>query len=372
MVLAPLLSSLLLTAAGFTPQISEPTTWPIEIGQPAPPIGIAPKAPPKQEKAAQSKNAVSNGTGGKVEPRNKDGNIRVIHLMKPGAQDATFHTLPLLRDLLTANTDRGMSVTTLLPELEDLDDFRQTYGVSWDVVEFQPDSKSPFLNNHAQLGNYVWLIGRSGFVAWHGDPKKEEKALLKMAASLLQKSAAPALQRPLDPELNKAVAAYREGKWENARKHADKLKKKYGGQASAEEGKIFDDALHLSSLVSEHEVELLNQALKALDKKHTVTFFQLKQAIEVGFPKSDIRKQLEQSLKEFKKGEFVGTVLDDGAAMVEALEDRPVLFPARKSSHGDRLEEELQKMLKRSNNDIEPNQLARQLLEKYAAAHRIK
>ncbi len=81
---------------------------------------------------------------------------------------------------------------------------------------------------------------------------------------------------------------------------------------------------------------------------------------------------MEQKLKEHKKDTIRAAAIADGSRILEALANRPVLFPARKSSAGDRIAKELTKALRKTNNDIEPTQLARKLLRKYAEAVTVK
>jgi hypothetical protein len=400
MILTPLITTVLFAlpnAAHYSaPQSAEPpTTWQLEIGQPAPPLGIDAKPVEGADDVAEFSDTIEKykdqlpedfdadkvafiGNLGKSKSKGPSslkgmtGKVVVVHFMHPESQDATFHTLPLLRDLKSANEDRDFDVISLLPEQEDIEAFQQTFQIDWALAEFQQNSASPYLLNKSSRGNYVWLISRSGFLAWQGDPKKSEKSFLKEATNLLNQVAAPSLGRPLDPALEKAVAAYRSGKWEAAHKAADKLIKKHAGKHQTENQIIFDDASHLSRLVSEHELEIANQAIKALAKQRTLTFLELKQAIDIGFPKSDVRKQMEQRLKEYNKRTISAGSLADGTRVFEALADRPALFPARKSTAGSRIEAELQKALKKTNNDIQPTQRANILLRKYAAAVSVK
>ena len=401
MIATPLITALLFAlpnaAQHPAPQSEEPAakTWPVQIGQPAPPLGISPKPSesgnkkpkfdeiveqhrgelPADFEADQAKiisNLANGSSKGRVSLADLHGKVVVVHLMSPESQDATFHTLPLLRDLKTANEDRGFDLVCLLPKQDDLQAFQQTYEVSWAVAEFQQDSASPYLLSKSRSGNWVWVISRSGFVYWQGNPKNSEKEFLKTTATLLDQGAAPSLGRPLHSALDKAVASYRTGKWDAARKASNKLVKKHEGKPDPEDQIIFDDAKLLSRLVDEHEVQLSNQTLKALDKRKPLTYYLLRNSFDEGFPRSKVRKQLEQQFKENKKNLIRASSLADGTRVYEILSDRPVLFPARKSSVGDRIAEELAKALKKTNNDIEPTQRARELLRKYAKAVRVK
>ncbi len=398
MIVNPLYLTMILAlpvAAQQPEQSAESNLFPAVVGQPAPPLGLSTKELVDPEEAAKIKEALEqakrqiregvdpekvmilgnmadSASQGKSPFEAMAGDVILIHLVDPQSQDATFHTLPLLRDLVLANEDRGLGVIGLAAKQDGLDDFAETFELPWEIVSYPPDSASPYLQGGHSRANYLWVISRSGFVAWQGDPKSSEKALIKKLDALLSAAPAPALEHPLVPALDKAVAAYRDGKWETARKQADKLKKKYSGQKSAEDALIFEDAHYLSSLVSDHEVSLANQALKDLDKRRILSFLQAQAAVEYGFAKSPIRKQLEQGVKDFRRKRVVAGVIEEGEVMFELLEERPVLFPARKTSAGDKLEKELQAYLKRSSFTLQSGQLAEKLLEKYAEAVRVK
>ena len=297
------------------------------------------------------------------------GRVVMIHAMQPNSQGVLRHTAPLIRDLHRANLDRGIGLITLIPKEDGNLDMIERLEISWPVAEYSADSKSPYLDSTFQRDNYVWIISRSGFLAWHGNPQKSEKEFLSTVQRMLDQSSAPSLEIVLNTALNKAVSAYADGDWNDARRRAEKLLKKHGKRSGEDDQIIYVDASYLVSIISEHESSLVLKAKTALDKKRLLQFLQFQHAIKQGFAKTDSVKQTSKALAEYKKNR-IGSSLEDAIALRELLIERPLLFPARKSSAGDRLNKELEQFVMRSSNDISPTQLARKLMDDYSSAVR--
>ncbi len=298
-----------------------------------------------------------------------NGRVVLIHIFRPSSQDAINHTIPLLRDLYQANDDRGIGIISSIPKDEADETLLAQLNLSWPIALISGTSTSPYLSPIFPTDNYIWLISRSGFVTWHGDPKRMGKEFLATLEQLLVQFSAPSLERKLTPMLNNAVSAYADGKWEAARRMAEKLSKKHGNKPEAEDIIICEDALHLASVVSAYEIELMHQAFEALEKNRPFRFLQYEKALDEGFPKSDARKRVALQFKDYKRTR-IGTSLEDGIALKKILENRPLFFPIHKSSAGDKLGKELEKFLLRSSNVIEPTQLARKLLDQYSSGVR--
>ena len=130
---------------------------------------------------------------------------------------------------------------------------------------------------------------------------------------------------------------------------------------------IARDANHLAELVYEHERDLRVRAREAIGKRNFVEFLALQEAVERGFKRTDLPKEV----KEFRKSAFkgmVGTMFNDAERWMKFQDERPVLFPARKSGKGDRYAKKLKSFVQSSVNDFAEKKLARRMLEDYAAA----
>jgi len=342
------------------------------LGQPAPAHGLndwTGEEPVERRKSVGSSQhfEVNGGRSRAADLPDLAGRVVLLHVFSPEDLEATRRAVPLLRDLVAANADRGVGVLSMIPDEEGAAELRESLGMGWPMARFAPDDVSPYLAPGLPRSNHLWLFDRAGFLAWQGDPTAEEKALLSELEELLARPAAPPLGRPLAPPLAKAAAAYAEGRWSQARDLADRLRKKHEGGADPAGAVIAEDARHLAAVVAEHEVALMREALEKLERRQLYSFLPLHEALRRGFPRSDAARQVEQALKDFRKG-MGGGSLDDAEALQKLLGKRPLLFPARRSRAGDRLQKDLEKFTKRSSNDIEPTQRARYLLERYSEA----
>ncbi len=276
----------------------------------------------------------------------------------------------LIDDALRSNEDRGIAaigITAGEPG-EEISKKAERLNIRWPVALVTGEGRGTPYYAPDELGpELLLLVGRSGEVVWRGDPLEEEKAFLEALDSALRGYDAPVVGRDLRPELAGAQATYYRGDWEKARSSSRKLKKRYAGKEDRVSQAIARDANHLAELVYEHERDLRVRAREAIGKRNFVEFLALQEAVERGFKRTDLPKEV----KEFRKSAFkgmVGTMFNDAERWMKFQDERPVLFPARKSGKGDRYAKKLKSFVQSSVNDFAEKKLARRMLEDYAAA----
>ncbi len=310
--------------------------------------------------------------GGKLlqaEVSDLHGRVILLHAFDWKDEACTSETIPLLVDLVAACADRKIGVLSIAPATEDLDVkvASEAYGMRWPVAIVEEGSSSPYFNTEIHGTDHFFVIGRSGGLLWHGNPREERDALLATLAAELPRYPAPAIGRPLNESLLESLESYHAADWKKAEALASKLVKKLGKKDDELSKTISVDARHLLDKLDHHKGELLEQARYSMGKRSAAGFLAVQAAVRDGFPKTALARDVAEIAKEAVKGMSANT-FDDTERWMELHAQRPVLFPIHKSRAGDRLAKAIPKFLRRTVNDIYCTQQARYLLETYERA----
>lgn len=370
--LRPLLR-VLFVALLFAPAARASTDGPA-LGRHAPDHGLAifVGSENKERKVVKRSDGVRQSREGSREPIDLSGlrgKVVLIHASPWRDRDGTAASVQLVAELLCANEDRDIAAIGISAgePSEELSKRAEALGIDWPVALVGGEGASTVYYSPESLGEEtLFLVGRSGELAWRGDPVAEESALLEAVDAALRAVAAPPIGRELNAELADAQASYYAGDWVEARSLARKLEKKHGGEEDAASTAIVEDAKLLAELVDRHEHDIVVRASEAVGKHRYVEFLTIQEAVDRGFERTDAPKEIKELGKAAVKG-MSGTMFDDAQRWMELAEDRPVLFPVRQSSQGDRYAKKLEKFVKASPNDFGEKQWARKMLEEYAA-----
>jgi hypothetical protein len=91
----------------------------------------------------------------------------------------------------------------------------------------------------------------------------------------------------------------------------------------------------------------------------------LVRACKAGLAKSDVQKDLDRLDKEAHKDGFLEMRLLESQKYLEMLDDRPVMFPARKESAGDRFAAKLESFVRSTPNSTDETRTAKALADRY-------
>lgn len=261
----------------------------------------------------------------------------------------------LVRDLLAANADRQVSAVGLVPGD---DEARALRALGFEErIGFPGEAANPYLPEGEDFR--LSVIGRSGEIVWEGRPGKKLDDLLEACANALYAWPALPLERDLDPALDEAVTDYFGGRWERARKTAQRLVDK-----APSEG-VHEDATYLLDRLLELEHALLDQAAEEHPAWRAVHLMRLQRALTAGLPGSDALVECERQVENARKALGAGAFFEAGEwAELEA--DRPVLFPLRKDAAGKRFAKKIRKLI-RGSFDTTISRRVKEMLEVFDA-----
>ncbi len=326
------------------------------------------------------------------------GEVVLIHTMGVESEVCRTEALPLMRDLLRANEGRGLTVITFLlgeeelelveedegageedegsgDEDEDADDptpedelaeIAKRPGVEHPLAFTTPE-QSPYFQPQMNGITYVTMIGRSGEVAWAGNPVEDQKQFLATLRQELVDGTAPALSINSSAALDDVLDDYYEGRWASARRKAEKRVKqlaKAEGQAELDER---EDLQRIIQSVTDAERDHLADLSTALGDRKSYRFYWERNILLRAFPKGETAKAVEEMSKRPDRNNFAGSFID-AERYFEFAQERPVLFPVRKSRDGDKFARKLEKFLRKTNNSVRVTQEAKALLEVYVSA----
>ncbi|MEM7306990.1 MAG: hypothetical protein AAF682_09990 [Planctomycetota bacterium] len=294
------------------------------------------------------------------------GSPLIVHAFAWDDKKSTERVLPLMRDLLRANADRGLAVIgiadELLPdarpedrlaaELNALSTHRVTYPVASADLGRSP---SPYADGR----NDAFVIGPNGALLWRGDPIAAQKDLLDALGRAYERPHVAVLRRPLDAKLARAESAYLAAELKDALAKAKKLLKSKNSEAAA-------SARTVVNLVESTQWAWLEELRKHAAGGPDLRYFELAEALRSALPKGEAAKELEEIEKALKKEKLWRLRNQDLTKWIELRRERPALFPARKSKGGDAFAKELEKFLRTTANSNEATKEAKALLERYA------
>lgn len=209
------------------------------------------------------------------------------------------------------------------------------------------------------------VLGPTGEVVGGARPLTERAELLEALESALGRYPAVPIQADLGDAVREAQALYFAGEWDAARKSAEKLAKKLErGDPSAAAA-----ATSLVVKVQEQERALraaLIEANRGMNSAHRLAT--IVAATRRGFPRGAARDEAETAADLQRKDMGRDVAYRVAEAWVEALPERPALFPEVPDARGKRYAKRLDALTKRATFDGDLTRLAKSLLLRYELA----
>jgi hypothetical protein len=346
--------------------------WKPVVGQPAPeidcPTWIDSGAPSKGKVTTTT--SVSSEGGVPVSRKAKKladlaDHVVIVHTFAWNDAAAKDKALPLVRDLVAANSDRKLAAIGIADglELEAAKASAKTLGLEHPIaLEDLAKSKSPYADLSEHAACFAFVVGRGGGLLWQGNPAQDEKGFLAAVKSALELHPVGRVERKLHDRLAKALTEYYAGRLSRAvaiaaddRKAAEKT----GDKQWIEDTKLLDQVARETQLTWLRELE------NAAAKKDATTYVALVRACKAGLAKSDVQKDLDRLDKEAHKDGFFEMRLIESQKYLEMLDDRPVMFPARKESAGDKFAGKLEAFVRSTPNSTDETRTAKALADRY-------
>ncbi len=355
-----------------TAAAAETPTWRPAVGQPAPEPGLAVWTDDVASKDGTKKLEQIVRSGGDFPTSRKAktlaelaDHVVIVHTFAWGDGPSMGRALPLIRDLLAANSDRRLAAIGICDfvELETARGNAKSLFLDHPIaIEKFEASHSPFVDSKIHPPCWAFVVGRGGGLRWQGDPARDEKAFLAAVADALDVPEVAKLERPLHEKLAKALTEYYAGKLSRALSLAAderEAAQKSPDKAGLEDAQLLEKAAHEAQLTWLRELE------NAAAKKDSTAYVALVRACKLGFAKGDVAKDLERLDKEAHKDGFFEMRLIDSQKYFEMFQDRPILFPARKEAAGEKFAKKLESFVRSTSNSTEETRTEKALADRY-------
>jgi hypothetical protein len=291
----------------------------------------------------------------------------VLHTFAFDDATSTGVVLPLMRDLVDANVDRGIGVVGVAHGTSDaaleseLATLKQL-GVAYPVARVDlTKAAGPYLDLAQNGLAFACVIGPNGALLWRGNPVEDERDFLAAVQAAYARTVVAPLERALATELDKATAAYLAAELKDARAKAEKL-------TSSKDAAVAADAALLVDLVERTRDEWLADAREHGASGPDLRYFEVVRALRTALARTDALDALDELEKEIKKKQFWRLRAQDLEGWIELRAERPAAFPARVDKAGDAFAKKLGKLGRSTFNSNEATQSAKELLERYAVA----
>ncbi len=352
--------------------LGEASTWRPAVGQPAPEPALAAwiddvaskDGTKKLEQTVRSAGDVPTSRKAKTLAELAD-HVVIVHTFAWGDGLSVGKALPLIRDLLAANSDRRLAAIGICDfvETETARGNAKSLFLEHPIaIEKFEESHPPFVDPKLHPPCWAFVVGRGGGLRWQGDPARDEKAFLTAVKDALEVPEVAAVGRPLHERLAKALAEYYAGRLSRALSLA--MDERDAAQKSADKAGL-GDAQMLEKTVHESQLIWLRDLENAAAKQDSTAYVALVRACRLGFAKGDVAKDLERLDREAHKDGFFEMRLIDSQKYFEMFEERPILFPARKDAAGEKFAKKLESFVRSTANSTEETRSAKALADRY-------
>jgi hypothetical protein len=291
--------------------------------------------------------------------------VVIVHTFAFDDAAAKEKMLPLVRDLLAANSDRKLTAIGIANKiaLEDAKTNAKALGLDYPIaLEDLTKSTSPYVDPGAHAACWAFVVGRGGGLLWQGNPALDEKGFSAAVKGALDLRPVARVQRKLNDRLVKALAEYYAGHLTRAAVIADEEVK--AGQKILDMQRV-DDGIMLGKAARESQAAWLRDLSEAALNKDATTYAGVVRACKAGMAKSDMQKDFDRLEKEaHKDGSFEGRLLES-QKYLGMLDERPVLFPVRKETAGDKFADKLEAFVKATPNQTDETRTAKSLADRY-------
>ena len=288
----------------------------------------------------------------------------VVHTLAWNDSKCTGELLPLMRDLVLANVDRGIAMIGVAQSdgeedpQGDLDRYK-SHDLPYPVArEDLFASESPYVDVAGHGLAYAHVIGPNGALLWSGNPLEDQDDFLGSVQAAYNRIVVPRLERPLHANLRKATANYLEGRLRKALDQAVKALPSKDDAQRADAGLMID-------LIAEAEKGWLREAHTLAAGMGRLRFLEVARALREALPRSDAVDEIEDMEKELRKELAWSIRSKELEEWLDLREARPPLFPVRSSRDGDRFAAKLEQYLRKTSNSHEGTQAAEDLLDRY-------
>jgi hypothetical protein len=263
------------------------------------------------------------------------GQVVILHTFAWNCATCLKVGIPLAVDLLAANADRGLrviSITTPANRDDTLAVVRERHLTHSVALENPFQSACPYVKIPLNPITYMFVIGRSGEVAWRGDPSRNLKACLEAVQKALIQPPGRFVEDHQHPVLSKAVQEFREGNLEAARVVALKMLKaqaKAKGSETAASARVAEQLIQRIDGIAEALVKDLDAAIAAKDALKYVT---ARDDLRRSFPKSDIVVKAREKIEAAERDAEFAARATAAAEWRELERQRPALYPVAKDA----------------------------------------
>jgi len=287
----------------------------------------------------------------------------VVHTFAFDDATSTGALLPLMRDLVSANVDRGIGVVGVAHAAgDDAPALLKQHEVPYPVARADlAKANGAYLDLATNGLVHAWVIDPNGALLWHGEPVDDERAFLAAVQAAYARTLVAPLEHALDAELEKATVAYLAGELKDARARANKL-------ASAKDEALAADAAALVGLVDATRDGWMADARSRGAAGPDLRYFEVVRAIRTALARTDAVKELDELEQDVRKHQLWRLRAQDLETWLDLRVERPALFPARVDGAGDAFAKQLESFGRSTFNSNEGTRAAKELLERYAQA----
>ncbi len=347
-----------------------PLIWKPVVGQPAPDINCKKWI----DITVESKGTISASVSSQKPPAvslkarklfDLKDHVVIVHTFAFDDAVAKDKVLPLVRDLLLANSDRKLAAVGIAnkTELETARNEAKEIGLDYPIaLEDMSRSDSPYVDLKAHAACWAFVVGRGGGLLWQGNPAVDDKKFLAAVKDALDLYPVTRVERKMNDRLVKALAEYYAGRLAKAGSLAEDEMK--AGQKVLDMQRV-DDAKMLDNAVRETQNAWLGKLTEASTQKDAAGYAALERAAKVGFAKGDAQKDLDRLQNEAHKDGFFESRLLESRKYLNMLDERPVLFPARKETASEAFATKLEAFARASSNATDETRTAKSLADRY-------
>ncbi|MCZ6598595.1 MAG: hypothetical protein O7B99_13210 [Planctomycetota bacterium] len=356
--------------------------FPLEVGEPAPDIGLSEWLGEDQADGVKKIIKKVGGVGDvdlgdlgdlddllgfgstRGQTAKHHGHALIVHTFDWDDPASGIELVALVVDLVSANQARELAAIGIASPIDEKigADLALRRGIEHPVALTDLlGSGSPYVAGAVNGLTYAFLIGPSGELVWRGNPMKKEAGFLEAVRDALARHPLPRVEWPLHDELDPALAGYYPGELSRAESAAAKT------ESGAKPG-LAADADYLQKRIGLAAIELLHDLREAVSKRRVDDFVVLRHFGRIAFPRGEIAKEIGRLEKEALKVTNFQNRMRDNEKWLDLQEDRPALFPARKSRTGNKLAKKLEKFLRSTSNSLRVTRTAQELLDRYRVA----
>jgi hypothetical protein len=291
--------------------------------------------------------------------------VVIVHTFSWSDEAANRLALPLVRDLLAANSDRriaGIGIADGLA-LEAARSAAKSAGLEHPIaIEELSTSRCPYVDLAARAACSAFVVGRGGGLLWQGNPATEQAAFLAAVERALALHPVLRLERALREALGKALGEYYAGRLSKAVALAQSARK---AAEKSEDPVLLADAERMESHARGTQLAWMRELGEIAVRKDALAYVLLGRACQAAFARGEVQTDLEELERAMHKDRFFETRVLEVQKYVALQDERPPFFPVRRDAAGDRFAARLEGFLRSTSNANDETRTARDLVDRY-------